>query len=92
MPHGKHAHSVSRWNAKFEGAEVPTELYKEVNDAAASRLQRRPSWSAKFEGPHDEEVKVTSPNVAPAQPSTTKDAEDDHGPHAVSHSYWLFYH
>ena len=39
-----------RWSCKFEGNEVPAAFEEAANDAARERLQRRPSWAAKFEG------------------------------------------
>ena len=41
------------WEAKFEAPTVPKELRTEADRAARARLQRRPSWAAKFEQPHD---------------------------------------
>ena len=41
---------------KFEGPRVTEALKSEVNAAARDRLQRRPSWNAKFEGPARSEL------------------------------------
>ena len=41
---------------KFEGPRVTEALKSEVNAAAGQRLQRRPSWNVKFEGPARSEL------------------------------------